>query len=885
MAVAGSLTYDTAINTSGYQKGLNEINGSTQSAMGQIKNIVTALGIDKIISASMDTIKNSVDSAMKRIDTMDQFNRVMTAMSGSAEQANKALSEIKSTVTGTAYGLDVASRSAQKFVTSGMSLEDATKQVKTWADAVSFYGDGTNATFENVTDALSQMVAKGKVEMDQLNRLTDAGIPAVQIYADSVGRSVQEVQDDLSYGRISAQEFMDGLSEAFNKGTSRFSSITNAAKDAGASWSATFDNMQASVTRGMQNIIESIDDGLDDAGLPKMRELISDVGNEAEKIMNRVAKKLPGALKNTVKFITQNSNALLALIEAFISFKAVLTIQSTINSITNSFKRLTGVISANPWGIAIAGVTALFTALYSLANRTDEYEKKLKKEKSAIDEVRVSQEELNKQAQQTVSQGMSELSYYESLYLQLQTLVDANGKIKEGYQDRVNFITSELSNGLGLEINMTNGIISNYQDLSNQFNEIVKKKRAMITLNAQEEQYTEAIKNQADAYDKLAKYSSNVEEAQRKLNDLQEEYKNIKLDPLTDQATIVDYEGKINKLKQYIKDQKGLYDEQSKIVEEYSTDIAIYEKNLADFQAGNYDEMTQYRKNYLSNLKLDSGDELQNLSMQIESEQEKLEYLKSMKKKYNTDIYNNQIASSEQRINQLKQQFEQEKNTITAGNQEKLNIWLLGLSQILSSLSGKQYEFKVLGDGTVQMYIDGVKSKEPIAIDKIEKFGNNLVNKLNKKAEARNSGENIAYGVAEGISAAAWAVKNSVESLASNVVSWFNSDMEINSPSGVFKYWSKFIPEGVAVGIKENTKKALEAVDYMDKQMIDKVKNSVTIETGNVNANLKAKSTLNNNNVIQINATFTGEVDMDSNKVGRMVTPVITKTLKAGGLR
>ena len=105
---------------------------------------------------------------MDRIDTMDQFTRTMTTMTGSSKIAEQALVKIKDTVTGTAYGLDVAAQSCQKFVTSGMSMDKATGQVKTWADAVAFYGDGTNETYANVTDAIAKMVAQGKVQGDQL---------------------------------------------------------------------------------------------------------------------------------------------------------------------------------------------------------------------------------------------------------------------------------------------------------------------------------------------------------------------------------------------------------------------------------------------------------------------------------------------------------------------------------------------------------------------------------------------------------------------------------------------------------------------------------------------------------------------------------------------
>ena len=69
MAIAGSLTYDTKIDRAGFNKGLKEIENSTKNSGTKIKDIVTALGIDKIVSTTMNTLKSSISSAMERIDT------------------------------------------------------------------------------------------------------------------------------------------------------------------------------------------------------------------------------------------------------------------------------------------------------------------------------------------------------------------------------------------------------------------------------------------------------------------------------------------------------------------------------------------------------------------------------------------------------------------------------------------------------------------------------------------------------------------------------------------------------------------------------------------------------------------------------------------------
>ncbi|MGL4548622.1 tape measure protein [Eubacterium aggregans] len=201
-----------------------------------IKEIVGALGLVKIASSAFDVMRDGIDQAMSRMDVMDQFQRTMTAITGNTNAASKALDELRAITKGTAYGLNIGAKSVQNFVTRGMEIDQATKRFATWADAVAFYGKGTNEELETVTDALAKMLTKGTVEMEQMNRLTDVGINAVGMYAKATGRYTAEVQEDLTNGIISSEEFVSVVSAAVEEGTNGVLKITGAAKEAGASW-------------------------------------------------------------------------------------------------------------------------------------------------------------------------------------------------------------------------------------------------------------------------------------------------------------------------------------------------------------------------------------------------------------------------------------------------------------------------------------------------------------------------------------------------------------------------------------------------------------------------------------------------------------------------
>lgn len=271
-----------------FNRAVQDLHGPIASAETGFKGwqkaiIVANQGISLIRGTLGRLGVTDMSGAFNRIDTMNRFQKTITTMTGDANMANAALEQLKSTTLGTAYGLDVAAKSTQGFLTRGMSLGTAADQVRIWMDAVSFYGQGTNEQLENVIDAVGKIYSKGTVEAAQLDRLFDAGIGAAEMYAQAVGRSVSEVKDDLTNRKISSAEFLDTVTKALDTGVS-----ANAAKNAGDSWAVTFANMRAAVTRGWISVIENLDAALASQGLPSSMEMVAMFGQKMESVLNTV---------------------------------------------------------------------------------------------------------------------------------------------------------------------------------------------------------------------------------------------------------------------------------------------------------------------------------------------------------------------------------------------------------------------------------------------------------------------------------------------------------------------------------------------------------------------------------------------------------------------
>lgn len=314
-----------------HNRSLSEGMGSAQKFASGIKSVLSAIGGMAVINSAVSTIKGSLSSALDRIDVMDTFQQKMTLITGSAQIAENTLASLKDVVTGTAYGLDTAAKGVQAFVTRGMEAEQAVGLVETWSNAVAMFGKGTNEELETVMDALGKMTTKGKVEMEQLNRLTDIGINAVGMFATAVGRDTASVQDDLSSGAISAEEFITTLSQAMNDGSSGFVSIEGYAKSAGSTWQATFDNMRAATTRGVGNIITAVDQSFSILGDKGFKTVFSTFGSSFENLTKQIAPALQTTLTSVVNFVANIVDRFKKTSGAFAPF------QENINKLKDNF--------------------------------------------------------------------------------------------------------------------------------------------------------------------------------------------------------------------------------------------------------------------------------------------------------------------------------------------------------------------------------------------------------------------------------------------------------------------------------------------------------------------------------------------------------------------
>lgn len=175
------------------------------------------------------------------------------------------------------------------------------------------------------------------------------------------------------------------------------------------------------------------------------------------------------------------------------------------------------------WGAAagaIAGLLAQFL-LFS-----DEYTYKVQKLLDENEELTNSLDDLYEANRQNFIASSAEVGYYEKLAEELDNLVDANGKVKKGYEARVQFILDELNSAYGLELELIDGAVQGWGKEKEAIDKVIAAQKAQIALDfakanyqtamANAEKYKEAERKAKEEYEKQASRLAQEEEQLRK---------------------------------------------------------------------------------------------------------------------------------------------------------------------------------------------------------------------------------------------------------------------------------------------------------------------------------------------------------------------------------
>ena len=329
MAVAGSLTYDTKIDKNGFEKGLKNLENSVKTSSSGIKNIVTALGIDKIVSSAFNIVSNSVDGAISRLDTLNNYPKVMSNLGIASDDAQNSINKMSDKLSGLPTTLDAGAQAVQRFTSANKDVNKSTDYFLAFNNAL--LAGGASADIQaNALEQLSQMYAVGTVDAQAWRSVLTAMPAQLQQVATYMGYTSTAVGGDLynalQKGQVSMEDLMQAMVTLNTEGANGFQTFEQQARNSTSGIETSITVAKTQVVKGVADIIKSFDQFLKDEGLGGIGNVISEIGKKAKEILDAVAEKLPNVL-NWIKDIIPYVEAVGI---AFASLKAGIALQNII---------------------------------------------------------------------------------------------------------------------------------------------------------------------------------------------------------------------------------------------------------------------------------------------------------------------------------------------------------------------------------------------------------------------------------------------------------------------------------------------------------------------------------------------------------------------------
>ncbi|EGO5060462.1 tape measure protein [Enterococcus faecalis] len=357
---------------------LDKIKSSATSATSGFKSMVAAIGVTKAIGAGINVVKSSMDGAINRFDTLNQFPKMMQAIGFSFEDAAKSKDALVTGIDGLPTTLGDVVSTTQRIATLTRDLDGATKTTISLNNA--FLASGSSS--EDASRGLEQyvqMLSRGEVDMQSWRSLQETMGPALYDLATAFGFAGKTAQNDLydalKEGTITFDQFNDKLIEFYNTGTDGAKRALIGSEGIKTS----FKNIRTAVTNGVEGSIRKIDSLVEKISGKNIAQQFDGIKQKVKDVFTAIngndqqagwLDKLPGlvqkvtpyvdVLKNSFKDMKQPisdafgavKKSLAKLTGSFGSEKSVAGFKGFMDTITESVSKLAGFVEKHSDSIA-----------------------------------------------------------------------------------------------------------------------------------------------------------------------------------------------------------------------------------------------------------------------------------------------------------------------------------------------------------------------------------------------------------------------------------------------------------------------------------------------------------------------------------------------------
>lgn len=295
--------------------GLNRTNAKNTTttdratgSTGKLSKASMALGnfAGNMLTKAWDGVTASMDNAIKRVDTLNNYPKVMKNLGYSTTDAQDSINRMSDAIDGLPTSLDDMASVSQRLAPITGDLGKATDLTIALNDA--FLASGaSSADVSRGMLQYTQMLAKGKVDMQSWRTLQETMPGQLKQVAQALlgpTANSQDLYEAMKDGKVSFDDFNKALMDLDKNGSNGFASFKAQAYDATAGIGTAMENVQNRISKAIAKVIDAI-------GAENISAMINNISSGFVKAGELVA-TVVGSIKDSL-----DNEALQGAAEAF----------------------------------------------------------------------------------------------------------------------------------------------------------------------------------------------------------------------------------------------------------------------------------------------------------------------------------------------------------------------------------------------------------------------------------------------------------------------------------------------------------------------------------------------------------------------------------------
>lgn len=307
-------------DSSGYQKAIKEADQATDNFQENTSSLSSRLagGLKKGLSITAGAIAGvtmalgaGTVAGVKYNATIEQYQTSFEVMTGSAEKAAEVVDRLKKLGAETPFEMPQLAEVTQLLMNYGFTADEAIDRMQMLGDI----SQGSADKMQRIATAYGQMSSAGKVQLEDVKQMIEAGFNPLQEISESTGESMESLYDRISNGTLAVDEITASMQRATSEGGKYYQSMEKQSQTITGMISTLKDNAQQLLGEVVQPITESFGTQLLPAAIDAIDQLttafqqngfeglIAVGGQIITNILLGIAQGLPNVITTAIQII------------------------------------------------------------------------------------------------------------------------------------------------------------------------------------------------------------------------------------------------------------------------------------------------------------------------------------------------------------------------------------------------------------------------------------------------------------------------------------------------------------------------------------------------------------------------------------------------------